>query len=83
MSFIFNRETYPYVILKRRTANLQEETGNTSLRSALDTGRTPGQLFRTSIIRPIRMLCLSPIVFLMSLVMASVCPSRMTHSLKH
>ena len=72
ISFIFNRETYPYVLLKKRTERLRKETGNENLRSALDTGRTPGQLFKISIIRPIRMLYLSPIVFLMSLIMASV-----------
>ncbi|KAL1599839.1 hypothetical protein SLS60_007644 [Paraconiothyrium brasiliense] len=72
ISFVFNRETYGYVLLKRRTARLQKETGNTELRSALDTGRTPQQLFKTAIVRPIRMLVLSPIVFLMSLVMAAV-----------
>ncbi|OAG01087.1 putative MFS multidrug transporter, partial [Paraphaeosphaeria sporulosa] len=72
ISFIFNRETYPYVLLKRKTASLQQETGNTKLRSALDTGRTPRQLFKTSIVRPIRMLYLSPIIFFMSLTMAAV-----------
>ncbi|KAF2450143.1 cycloheximide resistance protein [Karstenula rhodostoma CBS 690.94] len=72
ISFIFNRETYPYVLLQRKTASLQKETGNSELRSALDTGRTPRQLFKASIVRPLRMLYLSPIVFLMSLVMAAV-----------
>lgn len=60
------------MLLKRRTARLQKETGNTELRSTLDTGRTPRQLFNTAIVRPIRMLYLSPIVFSMSLVMAAV-----------
>ncbi|KAL5466544.1 hypothetical protein PMIN06_000142 [Paraphaeosphaeria minitans] len=72
ISFIFNRETYSYVLLKRKTVSLKKETGNTELRSALDIGRTPRQLFKTSIVRPIRMLYLSPINFLMSLVMAAV-----------
>lgn len=62
------------MLLKKRTARLQKETGKSELRSALDTGRTPKQLFKTAIVRPIRMLYLSPIVFLMSLVMAAVRP---------
>ncbi|KAF1968143.1 fluconazole resistance protein [Bimuria novae-zelandiae CBS 107.79] len=72
IGFLFNRETYAYVLLKKRTARLQKETGNTTLRSALDTGRTSQQLFQSAIIRPLRMLCLSPIVFIMSLVMAAL-----------
>lgn len=37
------------------------------LRSALDTGRPPKELFLYSIVRPTKMLFLSPIVFLLSL----------------
>ncbi|KAJ4288985.1 hypothetical protein N0V90_011327 [Kalmusia sp. IMI 367209] len=72
ISILFNRETYPYVLLERRTKRLRKETGNPNLRSALDTGRTPKELLKSSILRPLRMLFLSPIVFLMSLVMAAV-----------
>jgi hypothetical protein len=66
------RETYAYTVLQRKTTRMQKETGNSLLRSALDTGRTPRQLFKISIVRPIRMLFLSPIIFSMSLVMAAV-----------
>jgi hypothetical protein len=66
------RESYAYVILERRTKRLRKETGNPNLRSALDTGRDPKELFETSIVRPIKMLFLSPIVFLMSLYMATI-----------
>lgn len=38
-----------------------------NLRSALDTGRSPRDLFVFSIVRPTKMLFLSPIVFLLSL----------------
>lgn len=38
-----------------------------NLRSALDTGRSPRDLFIFSIVRPTKMLFLSPIVFLLSL----------------
>jgi hypothetical protein len=69
---LFMRESYPYVILQRKTDRLRKTTGNPDLRSVLDTGRTPQQLFKFSIVRPLKMLIFSPIVFLMSLYMAIV-----------
>lgn len=66
------RESYAYTILQQKTKRLQKETGNMNLRSALDTGRDPKVLFTFSIVRPIKMLFLSPIVFLISLYMAIV-----------
>ena len=68
---IFLSESYPYVILKRKTEKLRKETGNTHLQSALDTGKTPRQLFSFSIWRPLKML-ISPIIFLLSLYCALV-----------
>jgi multidrug resistance protein len=68
---IFVNETYSYVILKRKTERLRKETGNPDLRSALDTGKTPRQLFAFSILRPLKML-VSPIIFLLSLYAAVV-----------
>ncbi|GJC91176.1 cycloheximide resistance protein [Colletotrichum higginsianum] len=68
---LFLHESYPYVILKRKTARLRRTTGNQNLRSALDTSKTPSQLFAFSILRPFKML-VSPIVFLMSAYAATV-----------
>ncbi|EEP81636.1 predicted protein [Uncinocarpus reesii 1704] len=68
---MFIPESYPYVILKRKTERLRKETGNQDLRSALDTGRTPRQLFAFTILRPLKML-ISPIIFLLSLYSAVV-----------
>jgi hypothetical protein len=65
-------ESYAYVILERKTKRLRKETGNTNLRSSLDTGRDPKTFFKIAIIRPLKMLFLSPIVFLLSLYMAMV-----------
>ncbi|OQD69968.1 hypothetical protein PENDEC_c028G00550 [Penicillium decumbens] len=61
------RESYAPTLLARKTKKLQKETGNMNLRSALDTGRTPRDLFMFSIVRPTKMLFFSPIVFLLSL----------------
>ncbi|KAJ5180563.1 hypothetical protein N7492_003773 [Penicillium capsulatum] len=66
-SFFSIRESYAPTILERKTKKLQKETGNLNLRSSLDTGRTPKDLFWFSIVRPTKMLFLSPIVFLLSL----------------
>ena len=43
-----------------------------NLRSVLDTGKDPKELFKFSIVRPIKMLFRSPIVFFISLYMATV-----------
>ena len=64
------RETYPPILLERKTKRLRKETGNDKLRSALRSSKTPRQLFFLSIVRPTKMLALSPIVFGLSLYMA-------------
>ena len=71
-TFIFMRESYAVTLLQRKTKRLQKETGNPNLRSVLDTGRTTKELFIFSILRPTKMLFLSPIVFLLSLHVAVV-----------
>ncbi|XXH02925.1 hypothetical protein Hte_009315 [Hypoxylon texense] len=64
------KESYAPVILARKTAKLRKETGNNLLRSKLDAGLTPGDYFKRGIVRPFRMLFLSPIVAITSLYMA-------------
>jgi multidrug resistance protein len=61
------RESYAPTLLAAKTKKLRKETGNQKLRSALDSGRSPMDLFMFSIVRPTKMLFLSPIVFLLSL----------------
>ena len=62
VSFLFLRETYTTVLLKRKTARLIKETGNANLRSKRDNGLTVKQLFIRAIIRPTKILIMSPIV---------------------
>ncbi|KAF2494681.1 MFS general substrate transporter, partial [Lophium mytilinum] len=71
-AMLFVRESYAYVLLKWKTKRLQKETGNLQLRSALNTGQPPAELFKISIIRPLKMLFMSPMVFLLSLYMAII-----------
>jgi len=61
------RETYAPTILYKKTIRLRKETGNPELRSKLDIGLSPKDFFIRSIIRPAKMLILSPIVLSTSL----------------
>ncbi|OAL30037.1 hypothetical protein AYO20_08941 [Fonsecaea nubica] len=72
MALIFQRETYPPILLERKVRRLRKETGNDKLRSALQSSRTPSQLFMLSVVRPTKMLFLSPIIFFLSLYLAVV-----------
>ncbi|KAI9691246.1 MAG: hypothetical protein M1820_009823, partial [Bogoriella megaspora] len=67
LAFILLKETSASAILSAKTRRLRRETGNPKLRSKLDNGLTPRDLFLRSIIRPTKMLFRSPIVFLISL----------------
>ncbi|KAF7185479.1 Efflux pump radE [Pseudocercospora fuligena] len=66
------RETYAPILLERKASKLRKSTGNRNLRSKLDTGLNPRQLFLRAIVRPTKMLFLSPICFLMTLYMSIV-----------
>lgn len=66
-------ETYPPVLLAKKAQKLRNETGNMNLRVASNgPSRSPGQLILYNIVRPIKMLFLSPIVFALSLYIAVV-----------
>ncbi|KAF2405552.1 MFS general substrate transporter [Trichodelitschia bisporula] len=62
LSFVLMRESYAPVILARKAARLRKATGNMALRSKYDEGITAKQLFWRSIVRPTKMLLLSPLV---------------------
>jgi multidrug resistance protein len=64
--FFVGRETYHPIILARKTAKLRKETGNENLRSKLAQDLPPKAIFTRAIVRPMKMLFLSPIVCLMS-----------------
>jgi MFS family permease len=72
VSLVLQRETYSPAILEGRARRLRKETGNLALRSALKSPKTPKQLFVLSIIRPTKILLLSPIVFIFSVITAIV-----------
>ncbi|KAH7095194.1 major facilitator superfamily domain-containing protein [Paraphoma chrysanthemicola] len=70
LSLLLMSETSAPVILERKAKRLRAETGNEKLVSKLDSGLTPKELFMFSIIRPAKMLFLSPICFAISLFIA-------------
>jgi len=72
LSFIVYRETYAPVLLERKALSLRKATGDTRYRSKFDRGLTQKQIFQAALIRPLKLLFLSPIVLLMAL-FGSIC----------
>ncbi|KAL8791737.1 MAG: hypothetical protein Q9195_005675 [Heterodermia aff. obscurata] len=72
MGLFVLRETYPPVLLERKAKKLRKETGNQDLRSKLASDLTPTELFKLAIIRPAKLLFLSPIVLALSTFIAVV-----------
>jgi MFS family permease len=72
LSIFLLRETNAAVLLSRKAARLRKETGNSALVSKMDRGLTPRQLFLRAIVRPTKLLILSPIVLLLALLCAFV-----------
>ena len=66
------RETYKPKILERKAAKLREKTGVTSFHAAHSNAITRDSLLKISIVRPARMLILSPIVLLLAIYVATV-----------
>ncbi|KAI0836654.1 MFS general substrate transporter [Hypoxylon sp. FL0890] len=66
------RETNSIMILANKAARLRKQTGNPNLRPARASQIPLRQLVERALIRPLRMLLFSPIVFLMGLYMALV-----------
>ncbi|KAB5583630.1 polyamine transporter 3 [Coniochaeta sp. 2T2.1] len=69
VAFFLLQESFAPVILERKTRRLRKETGNPALRSKLSTG-SPKEELKLAIVRPIKLLFLTPIVTLTSLYVA-------------
>lgn len=70
VSFIWLRESFPPVLLEQKTHRLRKETGNPDLYSKLAGRATPKEQFKLAIVRPLKLLLMTPIVTLMSLYVA-------------
>ncbi|THW79947.1 MFS general substrate transporter [Aureobasidium pullulans] len=66
------KETYAPALLRSKTKRLQKETDNADLRSKLDDGLSDRERMSRALVRPFKMLCFSPIVFLTSFYVAVV-----------
>lgn len=67
------RETYAPVLQARRKKYLRgQQTGDTNHGTASPTGSNAVSVFAASIVRPLKLLMFSPIVFLLSLYVALV-----------
>lgn len=66
---IFNRETYPPVLIRRKTQKLRIELNRPDLVSCYDLKGDPSTrtVLLNGLLRPLKMLFLSPIVFILSL----------------
>ncbi|KAI1327088.1 cycloheximide resistance protein [Xylariaceae sp. FL0255] len=64
---IFAKESYAPIILQRKADRLRKETGNPLFRSKLDVGLSTADFFKRGAVRPLKMLVLSPIVWIMAL----------------
>lgn len=69
---ILFRETYKVQILRRKAAAIRKETGDPLFRSEFDIKLRLRDLLSSWLTRPIRMLILSPIIFLISFYVAVV-----------
>jgi multidrug resistance protein len=73
-TFFTLKESYAPVILERKAARLRKETGNQALRSELaDLSGHAVEKIKVAIVRPLRLLFLTPIVTLMSFYVAITC----------
>lgn len=59
------KETNPVVLLERKAAGMRKSTGDPKYKSKLASDLTPRDLFKHSIIRPLKMLICYPIVTVM------------------
>ncbi|KAF2836813.1 MFS general substrate transporter [Patellaria atrata CBS 101060] len=67
---LFMRESYPITILQKKTKRLQKELNRPDLKSQLHLNYTKKELLSRSLIRPMKLLTRSPIIFLLSLYIA-------------
>ncbi|KAJ5915839.1 MFS transporter [Penicillium verhagenii] len=71
-SIVLMRETHPKVILNRKAARMRATTGNSDLRSKLDSTISPRQVVLQVLVRPLMLLVRSPILLVISLYVALV-----------
>lgn len=72
VGFIFLRETYAPTLLERKASRLRKETGNPDIQAASKSPLPLQQLIFLAIMRPMRLLCTSPVSIVMALYMGLI-----------
>lgn len=72
VGFIFLRETYGPTLLERKAAELRNKTGDPRIQSASKSPLPLQQLVLLAIMRPLRLLCTSPVSIVMALYMGLI-----------
>ena len=81
-TFFTLKESYAPVILERKAAKLRKETGNQELRGQFtNTSVSAGTKFKAAIVRPLKLLFLTPIVTSMAFYVAITCKCACLHPL--
>ncbi|KAJ4266083.1 hypothetical protein NW762_004057 [Fusarium torreyae] len=70
VSYFFLSESSTAVLLEKKAENLRKATGNLQLRSKLDAQVSAKQKVKDAILRPLRLLVLTPVVTLMAVYLA-------------
>ncbi|KAL8897001.1 MAG: hypothetical protein Q9207_007436, partial [Kuettlingeria erythrocarpa] len=71
-AFVFLRETYPPILLERKAKKLRKESNNPDFRGRYTSQLPAFAVFKLAIVRPLKLLFLSPIVLALSTFMAIV-----------
>jgi len=72
LGFLLLKETFGPILLEKRAARLRKETGDPAYRSRLQQPGTPRDLFLRAIVRPFKLLFLSPICSIFSVYLAVI-----------
>ena len=72
------RETHAPTILKAKTARLRKERNNPLLRAAGSLQESASQTFKRAIVRPFKMMTMSPITLSLALYAFVLCISKFT-----
>ncbi|KAJ5572389.1 MFS general substrate transporter [Penicillium sp. DV-2018c] len=72
VGFFFLRETYGPTLLERRAAQLRKQTGDPDIQSASKSPLPLQRLLALAIMRPMKLLCTSPVSIVMALYMGLV-----------
>ncbi|KAJ5971517.1 uncharacterized protein N7479_001435 [Penicillium vulpinum] len=72
VGFIFLRETYGPTLLELKAAQIRKQSGDPDIQSAAKSALPFQQLFLLAIMRPMKLLCTSPVSIVMALYMGLI-----------